>query len=115
MIHRPNKPIPPDGINENTIFKKIKSSGGRLGRYFIERVLLLYFAYRSPKTPKWAKRIILGTLVYFVWPLDTIPDFLPLGYTDDWLTLGAALGAISLYIDEEVKQKTGTLLAKWFP
>ena len=65
------------------------------------RVLLLknetyavYLASRDPRTPWYAKAIILFVVAYALSPIDLIPDFIPvLGYLDDLIIvpLGIAL------------------------
>jgi uncharacterized membrane protein YkvA (DUF1232 family) len=48
------------------------------------QVLALYYAYRDPRTP-WYARIFTGFIVAYAFsPIDLIPDFIPvLGYLDD--------------------------------
>ncbi len=56
--------------------------------------LVLYLAYRDPRTP-WYARIVAGLVVaYALSPIDLIPDFIPvIGYLDDLIIvpLGIAL------------------------
>lgn len=54
----------------------------------------LYFAYRDPRTPWYARIIVACVVAYAFSPIDLIPDFVPiLGYLDDLilLPLGIAL------------------------
>jgi uncharacterized membrane protein YkvA (DUF1232 family) len=47
-------------------------------------VYTLYFAYRDPRVPWYAKAFIGLTVAYACSPFDLIPDFIPiLGYLDD--------------------------------
>ncbi|ADU91601.1 YkvA family protein [Taylorella equigenitalis] len=94
-------------------FKKI---GSRLGKPLLEKGLTLYYALRSPKTPKWAKRVIYGALAYLFLPIDAIPDLLPgVGFTDDLSVVAGALVTIAAYITPEIKQKARDSMFKWFP
>ena len=44
----------------------------------------LYFAYRNPKTPWYAKLWSIVVVAYAFSPIDLIPDFIPIiGYLDD--------------------------------
>ncbi|AEP35827.1 YkvA family protein [Taylorella asinigenitalis] len=94
-------------------FKKV---GSRLGKPLLEKGLTLFYALRSPKTPKWAKRVIYGALAYLFLPIDAIPDLLPgIGFTDDLSVIAGALVTIASYITPEVKQKARESMFKWFP
>ena len=85
------------------------------GREVIEKVLWLYYAAQSPATPAWARSVIYGALAYFVLPMDAIPDLIPgVGFTDDLGALAAAIAAVSMYIDDDVRHKTATRMAAWF-
>jgi len=48
------------------------------------QTLALYYAYRDPRTP-WYARVFTGLIVAYAFsPIDLIPDFIPvLGYLDD--------------------------------
>ena len=64
----------------------------------------MYYTLQKPATPVWAKTMIIGALGYFISPIDLIPDFIPIaGYTDDLTALVAAIVAVAMYIDEDVK------------
>lgn len=68
-------------------------------------ILLLFYAYRSGEVPSWAKKIIIGSLAYFVSPIDSIPDLTPiLGMTDDLGILAFGLVTISCYVNDEVRE-----------
>ncbi|MBT8234387.1 MAG: DUF1232 domain-containing protein [Saprospiraceae bacterium] len=70
-------------------------------------ILLLYYAYHNSNTPSWAKRIIIGSLAYFISPIDSIPDLTPLiGMTDDMGVLSFGLVTIACYINEDVRMKS---------
>ena len=54
--------------------------------------LALYFAYRDPRTPWFAKIWALMVLAYALSPIDLIPDFIPvLGYLDDLILVPAGI------------------------
>lgn len=57
-------------------------------------VYALYFAYRDPRVPLFARIFAAGVVAYAFSPIDLIPDFIPvLGYLDDLILvpLGIAL------------------------
>lgn len=88
----------------------------RAGIKVIYTALLLYYAFRRPDLPGWAKTIIIGALGYLLSPFDAIPDLTPLiGYTDDLGLLSYALVMTAAYINEEVRNKAQNKLKHWFP
>lgn len=96
-------------------WQKLGPRAQSLGRSTLEKALYLYYAVQSPNTPKWAKRVIYGALGYFIFPLDAIPDLLPLlGYTDDLSIMAAALATVAFYITPDVKAQAHQKLDAWF-
>ena len=94
---------------------KLARAAAAAGREVVEKALWLFYAAQRPETPRWAKATVYGALAYFIVPLDAIPDVAPIaGYTDDLSVLVLAVGTIARYIDDEVKDKTRRLLARWF-
>ena len=56
----------------------------------------------DPDTPQWACRVIKGALVYFVMPIDAIPDFIPFtGFADDLAVLVLAMALVVIHIKPE--------------
>lgn len=80
-------------------------------------VYALYFAYRDPRTP-WYARVVAACVVGYAFsPIDLIPDFIPvLGYLDDLvlIPLGVALTVrllpADVWLDAQAKS-TETLRA----
>jgi uncharacterized membrane protein YkvA (DUF1232 family) len=96
-------------------FQKIAYVGRKLGRFFIYRVLMLYFVVMQKETPLWIKTTLMGALGYFISPIDAIPDLTPfLGYSDDLLIISAALLMSQRYQTEEMKNKASAFVAKIF-
>ena len=102
-------------LKKKKLKSKLKKFATRAGSKVVYSVLLLYYAYRRKETPKWAKASILGSLAYFLSPLDFIPDLTPfLGFTDDLSILAMSLTTVGLYINKEVKNQAKDRLSKWF-
>ncbi len=102
-------------FTENKLWEKIKNYARQAGVKAIYSSLLLFYAYRRSDTPSWAKNIILGTLGYFLAPIDAIPDLSPIiGYTDDIGVLSFGLVTIAAYINDEVRGQAKERLGKWF-
>ena len=102
-------------INESSLWQKISKYFKNAGIKVIYIVLLLFYAFKRKDTPAWAKRIILGTLGYFIAPIDALPDLTPfIGYTDDLGILSIGLVAVAAYVNDEVKVKARGKLTDWF-
>jgi len=100
--------------SDDAFWGKIKNYARKAGKGVLEPALKMYFALNDKDTPRWAKSTIIGALGYFISPLDSIPDLLPVvGYTDDVAILVAALATVSVYIKEEHKEKARQVLHKW--
>ena len=104
-----------DSYSDEKLWGKISRYSKTAGVSVIEKVLWLYYAAKRPATPAWAKAVIYSAIAYFILPIDAIPDFIPLtGYSDDFVTLSAAVTTIAIYIDDSVKTKTKQTLKTWF-
>jgi uncharacterized membrane protein YkvA (DUF1232 family) len=87
----------------------------RLGLKVAYAALLMFYAYNRKETPRWARRIVLGSLGYLLTPLDALPDLTPfVGYTDDLGILSFGLVTIAAYVNEEVKKQARGRLRSWF-
>lgn len=102
-------------FTEDSFWEKVKNFALAAGRELIEKALWLYYAAQRPETPMWAKGIIYSALVYFISPLDAVPDITPIvGYTDDLGAIAAAIATVSAYITSEVKADAAKKLKDWF-
>ena len=72
------------------LWEKVERTGKKIS--FIKDVLAL-FNYMSDRRVQWyRKSIVVGALVYFIMPMDMIPDIAPLvGYMDDLGVITAVL------------------------
>jgi len=113
MIERLNQFV--KAFSENAFWKKITRYARQAGVKTVYTALLLYFAYKRPETPTWAKNIALGALGYLISPLDWLPDLTPIfGYTDDIGVLGFGLIMIAGHVNDGVKEKARQQLQRWF-
>lgn|SRR5690554_284053 len=104
-----------EAYSEEKLFDKIKKFAKKAGLKVIYLVLLLYYTLQQPETPMKAKSVIVGALGYFIFPMDLIPDFIPVaGYSDDFTALMAAIVMIAFYINDETKRKARERLGVWF-
>lgn len=67
------------------------------------KVMVVYYAYRDPRTP-WFAKVIAGLVVAYAFsPIDLIPDFIPvLGLLDDLLLIPAGVALCLRMIPKEV-------------
>ncbi|KHE67244.1 YkvA family protein [Halobacillus sp. BBL2006] len=102
-------------FSEKAYGEKLRDYGSRIGTKIVYYSLLLYYAFKSPATPKKAKLTIAGALGYLILPLDVIPDFIPVvGFTDDSAVIVYAVYQVISHIDDEVKGQAKARLKKLF-
>ncbi|MGP4060668.1 YkvA family protein [Halobacillus sp. H74] len=102
-------------FSEKEFGKKLRKYSGQIGTKIVYYSLLLYYAFKSPETPKKAKLTIAGALGYLILPLDVIPDFIPaVGFADDSAVIIYAVYQVLSHIDEEVKGNAKTRMKKIF-
>ena len=75
---------------EEKLWEKVERTGKKVS--FIKDVLALY-KYMMDENVQWyRKSIVVGALIYFITPIDLVPDILPLvGYMDDLGVITAVL------------------------
>jgi len=102
-------------FSESKFWLKLSRYARQAGTKTVYSALLLFYAYRRKDTPYWAKNIVLGTLGYFLSPIDALPDLTPIiGYTDDIGVLAFGLATIAAYVNEEVRKNARGQMTKWF-
>lgn len=102
-------------FSESRFWKTLKRYSRRMGQGTVYSALLLFYAYKRKDTPGWAKRIVVGTLGYLLFPFDAIPDLSPLiGFTDDIGILSFGLVTIAAYVNDEARKQARSHLEKWF-
>ena len=102
-------------FTEHRMWDKISRYATKAGHQTIYSVLLLFYAYKREGTPCWARNIIIGTIGYFISPIDMLPDLTPIiGYTDDIGVLSFGLVLIACYINADVRAQARLKLKKWF-
>jgi uncharacterized membrane protein YkvA (DUF1232 family) len=102
-------------FSESKFWTKVGKFASKAGIKVIYSALLLYYSFKRPETPFWAKSIITGVLGYFLSPIDFIPDLAPIiGYTDDLAMLGLGIATIAVYINDNVKAQAKDKIKQWF-
>jgi uncharacterized membrane protein YkvA (DUF1232 family) len=73
-------------------------------------VFTLYFAYRNPGTPVYAKLWAAIVVAYALSPIDLIPDFIPiLGYLDDLILIPLGIAIAVRLIPKQVLEQSRDL------
>ena len=68
-----------------------------------QETIAIYLAARDPRTPWYAKGLIVLIVAYALSPLDLIPDFIPvLGYLDDLILIPGGLWLAMRMVPPEV-------------
>jgi len=82
-------------FSDSAFWKKTSALARKAGMKTVYTALLLFYAYRRPETPLWAKNIVIGALGYLIAPIDWLPDLTPIiGFTDDIGVLSFGLVAV---------------------
>jgi len=94
-----------DATGENPRAERVRhkfwSTFRKAARYipFADELVAAYFCALDPATPTRVRAILIGALVYFIMPIDAIPDFIAgIGFTDDVTVLIAAITLVRGHI-----------------
>lgn len=83
-------------------FKDIKEKANEIKK----KLAILYLAFKHPKTPWYAKILIISVIAYALSPIDLIPDFIPvIGYLDDLLLIPFGITLSIKIIPKEVMRE----------
>ncbi|MBT5860032.1 MAG: DUF1232 domain-containing protein [Alphaproteobacteria bacterium] len=86
------QPKPPSGF-----WDKVRGTLGRVP--FMEDALAAYYCATDNATPRHVQAALIGALVYFVAPIDVIPDVVVgLGYVDDAAVLAGVIASVRKYL-----------------
>lgn len=102
-------------FSSEKFWQKIKEFPKKIGLAGTAYALILYYILQKKEVPMSDKLLIMGSLGYFILPLDLVPDLIPIaGYTDDITGMVFAIKKCSTYIDSEVKRNVSDKLIDWF-
>lgn len=97
------------------LWEKLKKSAQALGKNAVRHILILYYVMTDPNTPFKYKAMIAGALGYLIFPIDMIPDAIPVvGYSDDMAAIMAVYKACQDCISPQIKAKAEAKLSSWF-
>lgn len=86
---------------------KLKKTKGKIS--FIEDIIALYNYLKDDSVKWYRKLIVVSALLYFISPIDSIPDLAPLvGYLDDLGVIAATIKYIGSEIQPYYRYKPST-------
>jgi uncharacterized membrane protein YkvA (DUF1232 family) len=100
-----------EAYSEESFWSKVTGKLAKGAKKGLEKILTLYFCLRDSDTPFWAKSTITSALGYFIFPVDVIPDPLPLGYADDMGVIALALVTVAAHIKKEHRERAVRILS----
>jgi len=75
---------------EEKLWEKVERTGKKVS--FIKDIIALYNYLMDDRVQWYRKTVVVGALLYFIMPMDLIPDIAPLvGYMDDLGVITATL------------------------
>ena len=96
-------------------WEKLKKYAKIIGKEAVYHALLLYYLMISKETSWLNKAYIIGALGYLIFPLDFIPDAVPIvGYSDDFAAIMMVFNQVKDSITPEVEKKAKEKLSEWF-
>ena len=102
-------------FSESDLWQKIGKFGKSIGATVLYPVLLLFNLLKSGDIDLKEKAMIIGTLGYFILPIDLLPDAIAgMGYADDVAALTAAITALASCITEDIQNEAKEQLRKIF-
>ena len=102
-------------FNSANRWQKIGKYGKSIGATVLYPVLLLFYLLKSGDINLKEKAMIIGTLGYFVLPVDLLPDAIAgVGYTDDIAAITATITALASCITEDIQNEAKEQLRNLF-
>ena len=97
-------------------WEKLKKYGKFIGKETVYHALVLYYMMISKETPFINKAYLIGALGYLIFPLDFIPDAIPIiGYSDDFTAIMMVYNKVKGSITPKIEGRAREKLSEWFP
>lgn len=92
--------------SDEKFLQKIQDFGLQAGKQLVEKSFILWYVFQDPNIPTQHKLIIGSALAYLIFPIDMIPDILPVvGFSDDLPVIAAALTGVAMSVTPEIEAK----------
>jgi len=77
-------------------------------------VLILYYAWKNPKTPAYIRGLLVLMAAYVISPIDIVPDYLPfLGIVDDLTVIPVGILSLTQLLPKQVRLESERESQKW--
>lgn len=101
-------------FSESKFTDKLSSIAKKVGASVIYPALLLFELLKSDDVPAEKKMLIIGSLGYFILPVDFLPDaVLGMGFTDDIAVMTMGLRASLDYLTQDLSSSVKAQLHTW--
>lgn len=101
--------------NEPAFWTKLRKVGNRIGANAVYYALALFYMMSSGKVSLRDKAYIAGALGYLIFPLDLIPDAIPvLGFADDISALLTVYKKMKDNLTPEIRGQVENKIREWF-
>jgi uncharacterized membrane protein YkvA (DUF1232 family) len=101
--------------HDETLRRNFWRKAGRVAARipFSEDLLAAYYCAFDHRTPLKVKGTLIGALVYFVLPMDAMPDIMPvLGFTDDAAVIATAIKLVASHMRPEPRTAARDAVAR---
>jgi len=122
MAADPSARINPDCVDAEVLESTEVDEGAlqrllrRAGRVIAGPALECLELMLDVSTPTQVRLSLLAALTYLLFPMDLLPDFMPVaGFSDDLVALTALLGLCSNHMTEAIRLRAQRKLDLWFP
>ena len=96
-------------------WEKLKKYSKIIGKETVYYALVLYYLMVSKETSWITKAYIAGALGYLIFPLDFIPDAIPIvGYSDDFAAIMMVFNQVKDSVTPEIEIKAKEKISEWF-
>ena len=114
MKHNIRQPEVNDKSCTNPFYAKPTNIFNLILSKLVYWILVIYYALQSPTFPTKDKAKIIAALAYLIFPLDLIPDAIPVvGILDDAALL-FALFRLFVTIDDSIRAQAREKTRRWF-
>jgi uncharacterized membrane protein YkvA (DUF1232 family) len=99
-------------VDEDALQRLLRRAGRVIAGPALECLELML----DVSTPTQVRLSLLAALTYLLFPMDLLPDFMPVaGFSDDLVALTALLGLCSNHMTEAIRLRAQRKLDRWFP